>query len=32
MSTLRLDGILTAMFPPIEEPLMIFFGIDAFRP
>jgi hypothetical protein len=31
MLSLRLDGILIAMFPPSEEPLMIFFGADTFR-
>jgi hypothetical protein len=31
MLTLRLDGIPNAMFPPSEEPLMIFFGADVFR-
>ncbi len=31
MLTLHLDAIPIAMFPPSEEPLMIFFGADAFR-
>jgi hypothetical protein len=31
MLTLRLDNIPIAMFPPSEDPLMIFFGADAFR-
>jgi hypothetical protein len=31
MLTLRLDGIPIAMFPPSDDPLMIFFGADAFR-
>jgi hypothetical protein len=31
MLTLRLGGIPIAMFPPIDDPLMIFFGADAFR-
>ena len=31
MLTLRLDSIPIAMFPPSKEPLMIFFGADAFR-
>ena len=32
MLSLRLDGIPIAMFPPKDDPLMIFFGADAFRP
>ncbi len=31
MLALRLDGIPINMFPPSQEPLMIFFGADAFR-
>jgi hypothetical protein len=31
MLTLRLDGIPIAMFPPSEEPLIIFFGADVVR-